>query len=77
MFCISSSPRRLLPALATVAIVQATAFGAAADVTRPGSFDVLFADGEAFDLYIPYTFAQTVWEWLLEAAAEFGYRVDG
>ena len=58
MFCISSAPRRLLPALATAAIVQAFAFGAAADSTQatgaasegnptPGSFDILFADGEA------------------------------
>jgi sarcosine oxidase subunit gamma len=29
-----------------------------------------------FDLYIARSYAQTVWEWLGESAAEYGYRVN-
>lgn len=29
-----------------------------------------------FDLYIARGYAQTVWEWLSESAAEYGYRVN-
>jgi sarcosine oxidase subunit gamma len=29
-----------------------------------------------FDLYIARSYAQTVWEWLTESAAEYGYRVN-
>jgi sarcosine oxidase subunit gamma len=29
----------------------------------------------SFDLYVARSFGLTVWEWLTEAAAEFGYRV--
>jgi sarcosine oxidase subunit gamma len=30
-----------------------------------------------FDLYVARSFALTVWEWLTEAAAEYGYQVTG
>ncbi len=33
------------------------------------------ADGDAFDLYIPRGYAQTLFEWLGEAAAEFGMLI--
>lgn len=48
MFCTSSVSGRLLPALASVAIVQALAFDAAADERRPmnASYDILIADSE-------------------------------
>ena len=29
-----------------------------------------------FDLHVARSYAQTVWEWLIESAAEYGYRVD-
>lgn len=31
---------------------------------------------ESVDVYVPRSYAQHFWEWLLEAAAEFGCRVD-
>ena len=33
-------------------------------------------DGAAIDLYCARGFALSMWEWLTDAAAEFGYRVD-
>jgi heterotetrameric sarcosine oxidase gamma subunit len=33
-------------------------------------------DTPSFDLQIARSYAQTVWEWLCEAAAEYGYRVE-
>ena len=33
-------------------------------------------DTPVFDLYVARSFGLTVWEWLSESAAEFGYRVD-
>ncbi|MCB2101454.1 MAG: hypothetical protein KDE22_11325 [Rhodobacterales bacterium] len=32
--------------------------------------------GGAYDLYIPRSFAQSLWDWLLDAGAEFGVGVD-
>jgi sarcosine oxidase gamma subunit len=32
--------------------------------------------GDSFDLYVYRGFALSFWEWLTEAAAETGYRVD-
>jgi sarcosine oxidase subunit gamma len=32
-------------------------------------------DAPSFDLYLPRSYALSVWEWLLEAAAEYGLRV--
>ena len=29
--------------------------------------------GDGFELYIPRTYAQFAWEWLIDAAGEFGY----
>jgi heterotetrameric sarcosine oxidase gamma subunit len=33
-------------------------------------------DTPDFDLHIARSYAQTVWEWLTESAAEYGYRVE-
>jgi heterotetrameric sarcosine oxidase gamma subunit len=33
-------------------------------------------DAPSFDLHVARSYAQTVWEWLREAAAEYGYRVE-
>ncbi len=33
-------------------------------------------DAETFDLYVYRGFALSLWEWLTDAAAEFGYRVE-
>lgn len=33
-------------------------------------------DDVTFDVYVARTLAQSLWEWLTEGAAEFGYRVD-
>jgi sarcosine oxidase gamma subunit len=33
------------------------------------------ADGERFDLYGGRSYGVHLWEWLTQAAAEFGYRV--
>jgi heterotetrameric sarcosine oxidase gamma subunit len=33
-------------------------------------------DTPVFDLYVARSFGLTVWEWLQESAAEFGYRVE-
>jgi heterotetrameric sarcosine oxidase gamma subunit len=33
-------------------------------------------DRPSFDLQIARSYAQTVWEWLTESAAEYGYRVE-
>ncbi len=33
-------------------------------------------DRPTFDLHIARSYAQTVWEWLIEAAAEYGCRVE-
>lgn len=32
--------------------------------------------GDAVDLYVPRSYARTFWEWLTDAAAEYGYRVE-
>ena len=32
-------------------------------------------DETAFDLHVARSFAQTIWEWLMESAAEYGCRV--
>jgi sarcosine oxidase subunit gamma len=34
-------------------------------------------DAPAIDVYVARSFALTFWEWLTEAAGEYGYRVDG
>jgi sarcosine oxidase subunit gamma len=34
------------------------------------------ADDEAIDLFVPRSYALTLWEWLLESAAEYNYRVE-
>lgn len=31
---------------------------------------------DVFDVYVARSFAQSLWEWLTEGAAEFGYRVN-
>jgi heterotetrameric sarcosine oxidase gamma subunit len=33
-------------------------------------------DAPSFDIYVARSFALTVWEWLTESAAEYGYRVE-
>lgn len=32
---------------------------------------------EAFELYVPRSYAVNLWHWLTESAAEFGYEVEG
>jgi sarcosine oxidase subunit gamma len=34
------------------------------------------ADTEAVDLYVPRSYALTLWEWLLDAAEEYGTRIE-
>jgi heterotetrameric sarcosine oxidase gamma subunit len=34
-------------------------------------------DAPSFDIYVARSFGLTVWEWLTESAAEYGYRVEG
>jgi len=35
------------------------------------------ADDETFNIYLARCFALTLWEWLTEAAAEYGDEVPG
>lgn len=32
--------------------------------------------GDGVDLYVPRSYARSFWEWLVDAAAEYGYRVE-
>jgi sarcosine oxidase gamma subunit len=32
---------------------------------------------EAFELYVPRSYAANLWQWLTECSAEFGYEVEG
>ena len=32
---------------------------------------------EAFELYVPRSYAANLWHWLTESSAEFGYEVEG
>ena len=32
---------------------------------------------EAFELYVPRSYAANIWQWLTECSAEFGYEVEG
>jgi heterotetrameric sarcosine oxidase gamma subunit len=45
-----------------------------------GAINVLLhatGDGSVIDLYCARGFALSMWEWLTDAAGEFGYRIDG
>lgn len=33
-------------------------------------------EAPSFDLYVARSFAVTVWEWLIESATEYGYRIE-
>lgn len=44
-----------------------------------GAINVLvhaLPDGDAFEIFVARGFAVALWEWLTDAATEFGYRVD-
>jgi len=45
--------------------------------SKIGSLNVLLdhIDDDTFDIYVARGFAQTFWEWLIEAATEYGYLV--
>lgn len=45
--------------------------------TRLGPFQVRLhaADAQAIDLYVARSYAQACWEWLCDAAGEYGYEV--
>ncbi len=46
--------------------------------THLGAIGVLLhaqGEGSLFDLYVPRSYALSAWEWLIDAAAEFGCRV--
>jgi len=47
--------------------------------SRIGGLNVLLdhIDDATFDVYVARGFAQVMWEWLIEAAAEYGYQVGG